>query len=372
MLQLKKIIFTLFSLLFIQMLSAQITTMDAKMAQPQNSEGIFYSLPLTVFKIDVDLEVTEKIPGPLKSYSRKFLGVSDFIDRESTEYNIVDVKVTPLTLEDKNNMYFVSFNQERGKEKEQKKQFIELTSKGLLRSFNIKPDVDNNKSVISNENTRIYILGEEAERFNYNADYNRREEIDTIIRKITVDTLTINKFLYRTNWVDKTPEERADDAAKEIKRIRENRMNLLTGYHEVNFSGSIEYMDRELKKLEKQYLELFLGKELKTIRHFTVFFTPDDNELQKEIFKSDAGDHLLIKVKKLGEPANKNVNTPLDNALIYRIPVSCEVKAVYNRVNMFNDIFYVNQLGSKSSVAVNRMAVEFDPATGLPKKISRY
>ncbi len=369
--KISKIIFTLVQLLIFQGLTAQITLMDAKSVQSQNAEGVYYSLPLTVFKVDVDMAITEKIPGPLKQYSQKFLGMSDVIEEESSEYDVIDVQVSPVTIEDKAHTYFIAFVTEKGKDKEPKKQFIELTPNGLLRSFNVKTDDKTPKSAVKDENTRIYIIGEKNDRFAYEAEYNRRMEIDTIIRKITIDTMTINKFLYRTSWVDKTPEERADDAAKEIKKLREYRLNLLTGYHEVNFSGSIRYMDGELKKLEQQYLELFVGKEIKTVRHFTVFYAPNESMLQKEIFKSEVGDRLLVKVSKLGESAVKDVRPPLNNALIYRIPASCEVQVLFNRKNMFDDIFPVNQLGTKASIAVSKIAVAFDPVTGLPVKITR-
>jgi len=238
---------------------AQFKLLPAESPEAQSGNGIFYSLPLTVLKVDIAISVTEKVPGPLKEFSKNYLGVSDVIENESTDYEIIDIDVKPVIIPDRSNSYFIYFgSNEKNKEKDSKPVYFSLTPQGLFKSFNL-PQSQELKNEEKNIETskEIYIIGDASENFRYEADYNKKLEIDTVIRKITIDTMTINKFVYRTNWVNKTPEERADDAAKQIKKIRDSRFNLLTGYHEVNFSGSIKYMDNELKKLENQYLELF-------------------------------------------------------------------------------------------------------------------
>jgi hypothetical protein len=218
---------------------------------------------------------------------------------------------------------------------------------------------------------RIYVLGSEADDFHYSAEFNRKLKIDTIVRKITVDTMTIQRFVFRTSWVDKSEEERAADAASFIKTLRESRFNLLTGYHEVDFSGSIRYMDQELKKMEEDYLALFLGKENQTVRHYTYFYVPQANNLQKEFFKSPEGDQLIVKVRPLNEPVVSETNAPVDNALVYRLPTNCDVKVLFNRENLFNDIFPVNQLGVRTYLSVYKTSVLFDVQTGLPVLVKR-
>ena len=56
---------------------AQIKVYPAKDAVQQiNKEGVFYALPQTHIKIDVIVEKTEKIRGPLYAYADKYLGIT--------------------------------------------------------------------------------------------------------------------------------------------------------------------------------------------------------------------------------------------------------------------------------------------------------
>jgi hypothetical protein len=365
--------FSFFLLLFSKISYGQISLIKADAIQPQINDGVIYTLPLTVLKIEFDIIETKKIPGPFKDLSKDFLGVNEVISEESSEYEAINIKTSTLTIPDNENAYFVSFNTEKTKDKEMKPPVITLTPEGFIRSIYTTPQSPPpGKTPMIKSEEKVFILGEEADKFQYESDFNKKIKIDTIVRKITIDTMTINKFIFKTTWVNKTPEQRAEEAAAFIKKIRESRFNLLTGYHEVNFSGSIEYMDYQLEKLEQQYLELFLGKELKKVTHYTLFFAPNDNILQKELFKSPEGDQLIVKISLLNKSDVKEAKAPLENALIYRIPALCDVKILYNRKNLFNDIYGISQLGVKSSITVNKTSVVFNPHTGLPEVVKKF
>ncbi len=118
------------------------------------------------------------------------------------------------------------------------------------------------------------------EDFSYYADYNRKKKIDTVVRKISIDTVTINRFLFKTSWVDKSDKEKANEAAQQILEIREARFHLISGYQEVNYGESMKYMNNQLKELENNYLELFLGKEVKTTDIQTVYYIPKKDKTQ--------------------------------------------------------------------------------------------
>ena len=67
------------------------------------------------------------------------------------------------------------------------------------------------------------------------------------------------QILKRT-MVEKSPEQKAREAADFISKIKEDRFNLLTGYQEVSYNQeTLEYMDTQLKLLEKEYMKLFTG-----------------------------------------------------------------------------------------------------------------
>jgi hypothetical protein len=81
----------------------------------------------------------------------------------------------------------------------------------------------------------------------------------------------------------------AEGAAKQIYRIRESRMSLLTGDLEQMPDGkALKTMLKELDKMEKELTELFVGRtETSTITH-TVRFVPTQNVDKMILFRVSA------------------------------------------------------------------------------------
>ncbi len=349
---------------------AQITVVTADKGPASNGDGLYYSLPATLFKVEVDLKKTERLPGPLADYCQNYLGTSDYIKEASTDFLVVDESVKPMTIADEKASYYVAFSDKSSKE--DKTPVIELTPLGTLKSVNMGQTKQDEQRDVNVEENRTIILGDAAEGFRYEAQYNRKKKIDTVIRKITIDTMTINKFLFKTSWVDKSKEERAEEAAQQIRSIRESRFNLLTGYHEVNFGESLLYMDRQLQKLEQQYLELFLGKEKITFEHHVFYVVPNNDNLDQSLLSAEDGKKLVLKVRPQAESMVKPMTATLSNVIYYRIPAQAVISLVYNGNELFKDIFPVSQLGVVTGVSVLKAGVEFDPATGVPVKIIKY
>ena len=350
--------------------SAQITVVKADQGPAANGDGLYYYLPETVFKVDVDLKVTERIPGPLADYCENYLGTADYLKESSVDYSVVNVEVNPLTVADENSSYYIVFSEKSSKEDHSPA--VLLTPMGILKSVNIFDQPRNNQKQVTIEENKTIILGHDNDGFSYDAQYNRKQKIDTVIRKITIDTMTINKFLFKTSWVDKSKEERADEAARQIRTIRESRMNLLTGYHEVNFGESLVYMDKQLQKLEQQYLELFLGKERLMFEHHTFFVTPEKEKLQQELLSTKGGDKLVFKVKTNSEMQVKPMGAAMSNVIFYRVPAQVSVTIEFEDAIFYNDIFSVSQLGVVTGVSVSKAGVIFDVNKGEPIEIRKY
>jgi hypothetical protein len=366
-----KKLLSIFILVFVitSIVKSQIRVVDAESGPADDYNGLYFSLPLTVFKIDFDVIKIEKIPGPLADYTKQYLGTDDYIKKSSVTFDIGDFNLKVLTIADKSSSYYMSFNSEKfNKEKGLQPPVVVLSPEGIIRSFNIMPPQKEKlppEHIIKEEN-KIIVIGNDDEMFRYNAEYNKVLNVDTIIRKITLDTMTINKFLIKTSWINKTPEERADDAAKQIDKIRESRFKLLTGYHEVNFGESIKYMDSELFKLENQYMQLFVGKEQKSVEHFTVFYTPDENSLQKVIYKSINDDQILINISVIQKNKENSVKGLLESAVLYRIPAKCNVEVTFKERNIYSDLISISQLGVTTAISTLKTGIEFNPETWEP------
>ncbi len=341
---------------------SQITVTKIESVNDSSSlDGFIYSLPKTVFKIDIVYEIVKDIKGPLAEYTTEYLGTSNYISSNTTEYNLLDASVSSQIEADMNQIYYVQYPIVRAKD-EQMTSFS-LSDIGGLLAYNTEARIATHNTEIITDRTMIFESGNTE--FPYMSKYNKKEKIDTIIRTINIDTVTINSFLFKSSWIDKSIEEKAEDAAIQIENIRESRYQLMTGYHEINFGSSIIYMDEQIHKLENQYLELFLGKSTKTIEKQTFYFDPTMVKKGDELMKFPDGTSVVIKIT----PDNRadlfpDVPSSISNSIYYRIPTSAYVTVSYENSSFYETSFVVNQLGYISTVPLNNTKLQFDKNTG--------
>ncbi len=324
-------------------------------------DGFIYGLPQTVFKIDLVYEKVQKLTGPLAEYSNEYLGADDYISSDKTEYNLVNVNVSALQESDPEQIYYVQYPTERSKD--EKETSFSLSDIGGLLAFNtgIQSNVQNTEIITD----QTFIFEEGDISFPYMSQYNKQKKIDTIVRTINIDTVTINRFLFKSSWVDKSIDDKAKEAALQIEKIRESRYNLISGYQEVNYGSSIVYMDRQMQKLENQYLQLFVGKELRTIERQTIYFVPNKDKTGGDLIRFDDGKTVAIKIiTNNSSDILPDVSGSSTNRIFYRIPASAKLTISSNNKNFFVGRFLVNQLGSVSSVPLGNTKLQFDAETG--------
>ncbi len=359
--------FLLFSILYVAQGQYMVTKVSER-GTDTSQDGFFYSLPATTLKVDVVYEKIDKIRGPLSDYTSDYLGTSDYIASNSTTYKIIDVNVNHEIIADPEQQFYVQFPTVR--EKDQKPITFNLSQLGTLLSFDETsvPTIGQQQPPID----QTFILLEGDKNFDFKADYNRKKQQDTITRRITIDTVSIERFIFKTTWVDKSDEDKANEAAMQISKIREGRFNLLTGYQEVNYGESMKYMDAQLKKMENQYLELFLGKELKSIERQTIYYTPTKGKSGDILLDLGNANQLMINIKTQNSIRNLPA-TPLEKVdnIYYRIPEQAIVEVEHNNIIYFRKSFTINQLGVVTTAPLNRTKTQFDPQTGSLRKIVR-
>ncbi|MBE0651112.1 MAG: DUF4831 family protein [Bacteroidales bacterium] len=336
--------------------------------------GIYYALPKTVFKVHLVMEEVRQIPGPFAEYAQKYLGTDNYIKTGATYYKLLSVKVEPVTVADPSHAYFIEFPRERSSKNPRVSSF-QLSSDGELIGYGFKiEDKKDEKSGQTSSQILVYSNDMNGGRFSMGAMYSRAQQIDTLVRKVTIDTVTIKRFKFRTSWINLTPEEQANDAAQLIHKIRTNRFNLLTGYQEVNYGEGIKYMDDQLKKLEDEYLALFLGKETRTtvVRNFE--FDPEKGHLTKTLMqyiaKSGNTEAVTLNVSPMNDMENiSSATTAAPDELFYRIPVKASVSVVVEGNAFYSDIFTIPQLGVVTTAAMGNSHIQLDPSTGALVRI---
>ena len=341
---------------------SQITVTKIEPVNDSTSlDGFIYSLPKTVFKIDIVYEIIKDIKGPLAEYATEYLGISNYISSNTTEYNLLDVSVSSQIEAGHDQIFYVQYPTERSKD-EQMTSFS-LSDIGGLLAYNTEARITTHNTEIITDQTIIFESGNTE--FPHMSKYNKKQKIDTIVRTINIDTVTINRFLFKSSWVDKSLDDKAKDAAIQIENIRESRYQLMTGYHEINFGSSIVYMDKQIQELENKYLELFLGKELRTVKKQTFYFDPTEVKKSDELMKFPNGSPVIINVIP-DNGINILPDTPssITNSIYYRIPASAYVTISYDNHTFFNGDFVVNQLGSVTTVPLNNTKLQFNENTG--------
>ena len=99
-----------------------------------SQEGFYYSLPLTVLKIDLVYEKVKQQPGPLADYAENYLGTTEYIKSNSKIHKLLNVSIEPVYEPDPNQIYYVQFPLE--KSKDEKGTAFYLSELGSLHSYN--------------------------------------------------------------------------------------------------------------------------------------------------------------------------------------------------------------------------------------------
>jgi hypothetical protein len=354
-------------------------------AVPGGEDGFFYALPRTVIKIDVTIDKIENFKGPYAGFAMRYLGLKNVVLENSVEYRIAGIRVTTAAQPDPDQYYFVELG---GKlSKNEKAGLLALSQSGIFMGT-MPPGGD---SVIREE--KVIDRGEPSliseqdvfpEVFKYSADISVFEKVDTIIRKVSIDTMTLERQYLKRTMVEKSPEQKAKEAADFISKIKDNRFNLISGYQEVNYNKeTLEYMDSQLKILEKEYMKLFTGISIHKTEVFSFIYTPNPNQVNTEvpIFKflktrgameldEPGGKVVTIRVKRSGTTSSlsdylgKRENGNAARGFYYRIPELARITVKVDESLQEETQCLVSQLGVVSYLPVGKWKVRFYEETG--------
>jgi len=348
-----------------------------------DKKGMYYALPQTLIKVDITVKKKEYFAGPYADYAGKYLDLENVSTSDYSEYTITEVGLTTISRPDPAHYYFAEFDDKTIKESSA--MLFSLNEAGLVSGLDgniLKSTVKENITKVSDTQDAYTGL------FRYSAETNMFEKTDTIISKVVVDTVTIVKKYLDRKWVEKTTEQKAVEAANMVTKIRENRFNLLTGYHEVAFdAGTMGYMANELKILEDEYLSLFTGIIIEKTLHYSFTILPElENEtagIPVFVFSersgikepnSAGGEKIYLKIESSGLPSamisiNKEREKTADQGFCYRVPVTANVGLEINSDLKAYGTFQIAQFGSVTSLPSTISSVQFFPETGAIRNV---
>lgn len=334
------------------------TKVVKKNAVKANNFGITYSLPKTSLVVDAEVTKVTCKAGPYYKYAEKYLGVKDAVAEDKVFYELGKVSLINKGLPDADNTYIVEFKGGTVAP------YACLTEDGLLCSINAE-----------------YAPAESE------LDAVKKKKSDT--EKVT-DTSVFSEELLMAGSTAK----QAEVAAKQIYRIRESRMNILTGEAD-NLPPDGEAMKlviQQLEEQEKALTNLFTGILTKEIEHYDMSIIPND-DLEKEVLFRFSNQLGIVDADDLGGvPVYMNLKAteraPMLDAkeaekkdkslkgIIYNVPGKANIEILMNKKSLYKGEAQITQFGSHEGLAPVMfedkkapVKVIFYPETGAIKQI---
>jgi hypothetical protein len=337
-------------------LSAQ-TKVVKKSAVKANNFGITYSLPKTSLIVSATVTKYTSTAGPYYKYADKYLGVKDAVTENKTYYKLQGVKLLNKGVPDADNTFVVEFKQGTVAP------YACLTEEGLLCSINADyefPAVERSsehKSVSSDADNSASVLSEE--------------------------------FLMAGSTA-----KQAEVAAKQIYRIRESRLNILTGEAD-NLPPDGEAMKLVIKQLQDQenaLNKLFVGNTTQETMTYDFVITPVEDIEKDVLFRFstqlgvlDADDlggepvYLSLKATEKApelDPKEAEKKEKSLKGIVYNIPGKAQVTITLGSERLYKGDVQVTQFGSRECLAPVMfedkkapIKVLFYPETGALKQI---
>lgn len=202
---------------------------------------LVYSLPKTELVVEIEVEKTTQKPGQYYQYSERYLATNQAITESKTTYRLRDINVKWHSVPDTKRSYSVLA------EPKSNMKLLTVNSQGLLCGINV-PTI----------NTK-------------NEDYSQK--IITQSKSSDIQLLQLGEEYLLAGSNAKL----AEGVAKQIYRIRESRVSIITGdlEHFPSDGSSLKTMLDELNRMEKQLTELFTGKTTVEVIKQSITIQPD-------------------------------------------------------------------------------------------------
>ena len=354
----------------------------AKGAIHPEKEGFVYALPRNTVCVELTVDKTETFKGPFADFASKYLGLQQVSKADLTRYAIRKAQINLLVEPDPDQVFFIEFDK-----KSKAEISLSLSEDGIISGFS--------QVMQPKKGDKSFNIIEDSGREALFIDLLKptvMEKVDTIIRRISVDTTTVEERVVRRSVSEKSAEQMAKETADAIRKIDDNISNLMSGYQEVNYSKeSLQFMITELRKLQNEYLSLFKGTRRTTTTSYKFYVTPQETTegLLESICKFSAEKGVQPKNSPAGENVNltitpENINKSLRDFTLQREQVSKKKHGLYYRIPQQTKITVttgynvleertemISQLGFLTFLpAGNYSALKFNPLTGAIQQVS--
>ncbi|MGN1211385.1 MAG: DUF4831 family protein [Candidatus Cryptobacteroides sp.] len=338
--------------------TAAFMSVDA-LAQNQASQGanpegtLSYCLPSTSLSFEVEAVRETFHAGPYCKYASKYLGI-EARQKDHVVYSLSGVKMTPYLEPDQSKRFVISPSTQNAN-----LTFLKMTSCGLVSVS----DVYGNESVWR---FPAVTRGDFAEG---GVSSNMTAESTVLYRKSKSGDAYDKVAVSQKMTVEKSPEKRAAETAALIFKLREKRLQIITGDTDATFSGeAMGAAIAEIQRLEQAYMSMFTGYSEYQTETMKFEIVPEKDRLNQMYvaFRISDSDGLLPADNLSGRPVLLEIETPEEEKVeetpdpkkkqgkpvelaYYRIPAICNVRLIDGGDVILTSRIPVCQLGTVGS-----------------------
>jgi hypothetical protein len=338
------------------------TTGFAQLSKSSASKNaVSYSLPRTVVKLIVKAEHESYAAGPYAKYAKKYIG-ADVRTESGNTYTIKSIELAPYVEPDPSINLSINISTTSAADN-----FLNICDKGLI----------------------IYSDTNDEQNAKWNSTSSAADEIPTqsATSNLASTTTTLYKSVQtaegikgipveQTQVVEKSDEKKAEETAALIIKMRQKRMDIITGETDVNYDGqAMKAILAEIDRLEKEYLIQFTGKSVKDTVS-SVFYVKPDLSNSKQLYMafriSDSqgllpagnlgGRPIILEITSEGEPiiykTPGSVGNPGKGILLYRKPVTVMMKLLDGQKTLLQSRMPVYQFGEILSFPVDSRKIK--------------
>lgn len=345
--------------LLVSLPAAGQTRVAKKIATKANNFGVTYSLPKTSLIVNAEVTKSTCKAGPYYRYAEKYLGIKDPITEDKVFYTLGKVDVINKGVADADETYVVEFRAGTVAP------YMYLTEDGLPCTINAE-----------------YAPPAKSE-------LELAQEGKTGPVKVEDATVFSEELLMAGSTA-----RQAEVAAKEIFRIRESRMNILTGDADNTppDGQAMKLVIEELEKKEKSLMNLFAGVCTNETDYYDITIVPSADIERQVLFRfsdllgilgtDDLGGapvYMNLKATERApemDPKEAEKKAKSLKGVVYNIPGKAEVEVIMNKKTLFRGEEPIVQFGSKEGLATQMfedkkapVKVLFYPETGAIKQI---
>ncbi len=322
---------------------AAATFFPAVKSAAQDPMGtVSYALPQTTITLEVEAVRENFYAGPYAKFAQKYLGV-DARQEDQQTCTLSAVKMTPVIEADQSNRYFVTPDKNS-------MSFLSLTSQGLIAV---------NDGSFGNGSQWRFASQAGADFSDKGVSSNLTSEATTLFRGVDGNRVGVQQSMV----VQKSLEQRAQEAAEMIFELRKKRVQIVTGDTDATYSGeAMGAALSEIAALEKEYMSMFIGYSDFQTQKLKCDVVPEkDRKSQTYVaFRISDTDGIVSADNMSGKPylieltpqpvspASGRGTAAKGNVAVYRIPAICSVKLTDGVNPILQDRVAVYQLGVES------------------------